>query len=48
MIRENKNIKLQEILYHTITISKHNWSCFETKQNITFGTVFKDLVDSLN
>ena len=34
--RDNINIKLLEILC-TITISKHNFSCFETKQNITFG-----------
>ena len=34
--RDNSNIKLLEILYR-ISIIKHNWSCFETKQNITFG-----------
>ena len=34
--RDNNDLKLLEILYSTITISKHNWSCFETKQNISF------------
>ena len=44
--RDNSDLKLLEIMYSTITISKHNWTCSEAKQNITFGP-FKKMCTKL-